>query len=115
LALAYSVVNPLFESPDEFLHYEFVRYLIDRRELPVQTPGKLSEFHQPPLYYVDGIGDRRIPTRTFAPIDNPSGDDAYRFGVDNKVRFIIRKRKFLTRAHFWQRTSLVESRLCWER
>jgi hypothetical protein len=90
LALAYSVVNPLFESPDEFLHYEFVRYLIDRRELPVQTPGKLSEFHQPPLYYtLTALAIGGIPAGLFAPIDNPFwGYDAYRFGVDNKVRFI---------------------------
>ncbi len=90
LALAYSVVNPLFESPDEFLHYEFVRHLIDHGELPVQTPDKLSEFHQPPLYYaltalVIGI----IPAEPFTPVDDPFwGYDTYRFGVDNKVRFI---------------------------
>jgi hypothetical protein len=47
LALAYSVANPLFESPDEFLHYEFVRYLIDRRELPVKRP-QIIPVHQPP-------------------------------------------------------------------
>ncbi|GEM_PF-2128229 len=90
LALAYSVVNPLFESPDEFLHYEFVRYLVDRRELPVQTLGKLSEFHQPPLYYaLAALAIGGIPAEPFAPADNPFwGYDAYRFGVDNKVRFI---------------------------
>jgi len=90
LALAYSVVNPLFESPDEFLHYEFVRHLVDRQELPVQTPGKLSEFHQPPLYYaLTALTIGGISVESFAPIDNPFwGYDTYRFGVDNKVRFI---------------------------
>lgn len=90
LAVAYSVVNPLFESPDEFLHYEFVRHLVDRQELPVQTLGKLSEFHQPPLYYaLTALAIGGISVEAFAPIDNPFwGYDAYRFGVDNKVRFI---------------------------
>jgi len=34
LGIAYGLVNPLFESPDEFYHYEYVRYLVDRRALP---------------------------------------------------------------------------------
>ncbi|MBP7686680.1 MAG: glycosyltransferase family 39 protein [Thermoflexales bacterium] len=51
LALIYSVVNPLFESPDERLHFEYVRALIDERALPVQSPTAQTEFHQPPLYY----------------------------------------------------------------
>ena len=90
LALTYSVVNPLFESPDEFLHYEFVRYLVDRHELPVQTLGKLSEFHQPPLYYaLTALTIGGIQVEPFVPIDNPFwGYDTYRFGVDNKVRYI---------------------------
>jgi 4-amino-4-deoxy-L-arabinose transferase-like glycosyltransferase len=90
LALAYSAVNPLFESPDEYLHYEFVRHLLDHGELPVQTPGKLSEFHQPPLYYaLTAFMIGGIPAEPFTPVDNPFwGYDAYRFGVDNKARFI---------------------------
>jgi 4-amino-4-deoxy-L-arabinose transferase-like glycosyltransferase len=90
LALTYSMVNPLFESPDEFLHYEFVRYLVDRHELPVQTLGKLSEFHQPPLYYaLTALTIGGIQVEPFVPIDNPFwGYDTYRFGVDNKVRYI---------------------------
>jgi 4-amino-4-deoxy-L-arabinose transferase-like glycosyltransferase len=90
LALTYSIVNPLFESPDEFPHYEFVRYLVDRRELPVQTLGKLSEFHQPPLYYaLTALTIGGIQVEPFVPIDNPFwGYDTYRFGVDNKVRYI---------------------------
>ncbi len=90
LAATYSVVNPLFESPDEFLHYDFVRYLIDRRDLPLQTEGKLSEYHQPPLYYMlSALIISPIPVDSFAPHDNPFfGYDAYRFGIDNKARYI---------------------------
>ncbi len=54
LAVIYSVVNPIFESPDERLHFQYVRALIDQRALPVQSPNEPTEFHQPPLYYVLG-------------------------------------------------------------
>ena len=50
-----SVISPLFEPPDELQHYQFVRYLVDQRELPVQElDGEISQSHQPPLYYVIG-------------------------------------------------------------
>jgi len=90
LAVAFSVVNPLFESPDEWLHYRFVRYLIDRRELPVLTDGELSEYHQPPLYYALGallVGG--VPVDSYQPEVNPFwGYNAHRFGVDNKVLYV---------------------------
>jgi len=88
--VAYSLVSPIFESPDEFLHYQFVRYLIDRRELPVLTPGELSEYHQPPLYYALGaLAAGGVPVEPYTPEQNPFwGYDLHRFGVDNKVRFV---------------------------
>lgn len=53
LSFAYNFANPLFESPDERLHYEFVRVLQDERILPaVDLEGPPTEYHQPPLYYV---------------------------------------------------------------
>ncbi len=90
LALAYSVVNPLFESPDEFNHYDFVRYLIDQRELPVQTQGKLTEYFEPPLYYaISSLVIGAVPAEPYSPQLNPFfGYDAYRFGVDNKILYI---------------------------
>jgi hypothetical protein len=90
LALAYSIVNPLFESPDESNHYDFVRYLIDRRELPVQTLGKLTEYFEPPLYYaISALLIGGVPVDTYAPQVNPFfGYQAYRFGVDNKALYI---------------------------
>lgn len=56
LAVFNSLKNPAFESPDELQHYQFVRYLIDNRHLPVQSPTslELTQFHQPPLYYLIG-------------------------------------------------------------
>ena len=90
LALAYSVVNPLFESPDEFFHYEYVRYLVDRRDLPVMTEDRPSEFFQPPLYHTLGaavIGSMRV--EPFELKENPFwGYDTFRFGVDNKARYL---------------------------
>ena len=55
LSLFGSLASPLFEPPDELQHYQFVRYLVDQRELPIQTlEGKVSQSHQPPLYYLVG-------------------------------------------------------------
>lgn len=90
LALAYSVVNPLFESPDEFNHYDFVRYLIDRHELPVQTLGKQTEYFEPPLYYaISSLVIGAIPVESYTLQVNPFfGYEAYRFGVDNKALYI---------------------------
>lgn len=56
LAGAYSVVNPLFEAPDEVWHYEYVRWLAEGRGLPQpadvgSAPWK-QEGSQPPLYYL---------------------------------------------------------------
>jgi 4-amino-4-deoxy-L-arabinose transferase-like glycosyltransferase len=90
LALAYSVVNPLFESPDELNHYDFVRYLIDHHELPVQTLGKQTEYFEPPLYYsISSLVIGAVPAESYTPQLNPFfGYEAYRFGVDNKALYI---------------------------
>ena len=66
-----NIATPLFEPPDELQHYEFVRYLIDERRLPVQElDAEPSQSHQPPLYYeiaallVAGLDDpHEIPPR----------------------------------------------------
>src|SRR5450756_557935 len=56
LAGIYSVLNPLFESPDEVWHYAFVQHLASGQALPVldpQHPGPWAqEGGQPPLYYL---------------------------------------------------------------
>lgn len=55
LATVYSIVTPLFESPDELWHYPFVWHLAQTVELPVQDPANpqlwQQEGSQPPLYY----------------------------------------------------------------
>lgn len=56
LGTIYSVVNPVFESPDEPYHYSYVKHVADGKGLPVQgrsTPYRFAqEGSQPPLYYL---------------------------------------------------------------
>lgn len=59
LALAYNLATPIWEAPDEPLHYEYIRRLAVERALPApsarpaeERPGGESEMHQMPLYYV---------------------------------------------------------------
>ena len=53
--IAYSLVVPAFETPDEIYHYAFARHLAAGNGLPVQGPEKTGpweqEGSQPPLYY----------------------------------------------------------------
>ena len=94
LAIAYSIVNPLYEATDELRHARFVRYLLVNGELPVQGQEACrSQSHHPPLFYmlaaaatfwVPGTGDVCA-----APPSNPFW--AYRYwevGVDNKNQYL---------------------------
>lgn len=55
LATVSSITNPLFEPPDELQHYQFVRRLLTDKKLPIQEiDGTVTQFHQPPLYYLGG-------------------------------------------------------------
>lgn len=66
LGLAYSVVNPIFESPDESLNYANIRFLIEERRLPVLRPDEPTKAHHPPLYYVLGaLLTYRVPNENF--------------------------------------------------
>jgi len=55
LGVVYGAVNPLFESPDELMHYPYVKQLADGGGLPVQGQDSEAlweqEGSQPPLYY----------------------------------------------------------------
>ncbi len=57
LGTVYTVVTPIFETPDEGGHYEYVKYLADGRGLPVVYPefekNAISPYviNHPPLYY----------------------------------------------------------------
>ncbi|MBX3066811.1 MAG: glycosyltransferase family 39 protein [Anaerolineae bacterium] len=59
LAIAFSIVTPLWEASDEQWHYPMVKYLADHGlALPVQMAGEQTawrqEGSQPPLYYMMG-------------------------------------------------------------
>lgn len=54
LAVIYSLTTPLFEAPDEPLHYAYVRWLAEGHGLPrldSDASGAQQEVAQPPLYY----------------------------------------------------------------
>ncbi len=55
LAAIYSIITPIFESPDELWHYPFVWHMANTGTLPVQDPANPQLWHQegsqPPLYY----------------------------------------------------------------
>jgi len=55
LGVIYSVITPIFETPDEPQHFFYAQRLATARELPIQdasNPGPwLQEGSQPPLYY----------------------------------------------------------------
>jgi 4-amino-4-deoxy-L-arabinose transferase-like glycosyltransferase len=58
ITLGYSVINPLFEAPDEHFHYFTVQSIVDSGRLPVVT-NEYDELlgpepAQPPLYYLLG-------------------------------------------------------------
>ena len=54
VGLVYARVTPMLEKPDEEGHYGYLLYLREYRALPPLSPeqGLLSEFKQPPLYYI---------------------------------------------------------------
>lgn len=58
LGACYSIVTPLFESPDEVWHYAYVREIATRRGFPVMQRGVAQawaqEGTQAPLYYLLG-------------------------------------------------------------
>ncbi len=107
LAVGYNLANPLFESPDELLHFNFVRYLQSTGTLPVVTlTGDLTEYHQPPVYYVlaawltaplpdDGYRER-LQTNPFWAYD------IGRAGRDNKNQYL-----HPPKGHPWTSTTVI--------
>jgi len=93
LAIAYSLVNPLFESPDEALNYANIRFLVEERRLPVLEPGEPTKAHHPPLYYALGaLFTSWVPNEHFeAAVERVNPFWAYRLwesGVDNKSLYL---------------------------
>jgi hypothetical protein len=109
--LAYSVVNPAFESPDELYHFDYVEELLRSRRLPVVGTG-LSEFHQPPLYYAAGaLATAWLPTGSPAPqVIERNVYWPWRIGevgVDNKSQFVHGPEQGFPYSGLWLRLHLV--------
>ena len=74
VGLMYARVTPVLEKPDEEGHYGYLLYLREHHALPPLSSeqGLLSEFKQPPLYYVvtaaitGWLPDASSPDRLFA-------------------------------------------------
>ncbi|MGH2523840.1 MAG: hypothetical protein ACRDH2_15145, partial [Anaerolineales bacterium] len=95
LGLAFGLVTPIFEAPDEANHFLFIRYLQLHRALPVQTlDADGPRAHHPPLYFLIGA-------LVSAPVPNAGGADRiqlqdnanlwFRYGDqsnDHKAKFI---------------------------
>jgi dolichyl-phosphate-mannose-protein mannosyltransferase len=69
IRVAYAIVAPPFQAPDEYSHFSYAKYVHDARRLPVQQnpavkPEEL-EFHQPPLYYL--LAASLIPSTSLIP------------------------------------------------
>jgi hypothetical protein len=93
LALAYNFADPLFEPPDESLHYNIVHYLQREHTLPVvRLNDPPSEYHQPPLYYtLAAVLTAWIPTDDYPAHLQPNPFWGYNLGGvgrDNKNQFL---------------------------
>ncbi|HHW86764.1 MAG TPA: phospholipid carrier-dependent glycosyltransferase [Chloroflexi bacterium] len=82
LAVMYSAVTPLFESPDEVWHYEYIRWLAAGKGLAapedVGVAPWAQEGSQPPLYYLLGAA-----ITAFIPAEN--ADAVLRYNVHTAV------------------------------
>lgn len=111
LATWHSYHTPLFEPPDELLHYQFVHTWLADRVLPIQqVDGPLSQSHQPPLYYLGGallvagiVDPQTLPERNLFWAANRIGEVSY----DNKLQFLPNQ----AYAPPYQGTALVVHRL----
>lgn len=94
VAMAYSIVNPLYEATDELRHYRFVRVIGTTGQLPVQGQEPCrSQSHHPPLFYaLAALPTFWIDTGKdicYTPPSNPFW--AYRYwevGRDNKNQYL---------------------------
>jgi len=93
LAGSVSIINPLFEAPDETRNYRYVRILVTEHRLPVQgEEAARAQSHHTPLYYaLSAFLSAWVPSShdsTFHQPGNPFW--AYRnwtVGIDNKLQY----------------------------
>ncbi len=93
LAGAVSLINPLFEAPDEIRHYRYIRKLVVEHVLPVQGQEDVrSQSHHPPLYYfLSALCSAWTPSPHTAAYEHPTnsfwGYRNWEVGVDNKLQY----------------------------
>src|SRR5512136_546118 len=94
LSLAFSLVNPLYESSDELHNYRYTRYILETGRLPALDPNlPRIQAHHPPLYYLlDAAATFWIRADTpwdYEPVWNPFfGFHEWQVGADNKNRYL---------------------------
>ncbi|MEA3374959.1 MAG: glycosyltransferase family 39 protein [Chloroflexota bacterium] len=94
LAVAYSLVTPIYEPTDEIRHVRYVRHLTVYRSLPVQSAeGPRAQSHHPPLYYVLGaLVSWWVPVEEdvyYEPPRNPHWTNRFdEVSVDNKNQYL---------------------------
>ncbi len=88
LAVAYSIVIPLAETPDESEHFRYLQSIANSGELPVMQPEREAnvtiEAHQPPLYYL--VGAALFGGMDLDPADNPPDNPCFSFEPDDPGR-----------------------------
>jgi len=94
LAVAYSVVSPIYEPTDELRHFRYVRHIVVSHELPVQRAGGgRAQSHHPPLYYALGaLASWWAPVEQevyYSPTENPFwGYRRWEVSDDNKNLYV---------------------------
>lgn len=96
LSVAFSLVNPLYESTDELHNYRYIRYVLATGKLPVlelDPHWPRIQAHHPPLYYLLGAAATFwIPQDTpwsYEPVWNPHrGFHSWEVGADNKNYYL---------------------------
>ncbi|MBN2394118.1 MAG: glycosyltransferase family 39 protein [Anaerolineae bacterium] len=88
-----SLINPLFEAPDEIRHYRYIRKLVTEHTLPIQGQEEVrSQSHHPPLYYtLAALASAWVPSPHTSTYDHPLnpfwGYRNWEVGVDNKLQY----------------------------
>lgn len=94
LSLAFSLVNPLYESTDELHNYRYTRYILAKGKLPELDPDQPRiQAHHPPLYYLLGAAAtfwiKPDSAWDFEPAWNPYwGFHDWQVGADNKNHYL---------------------------
>ena len=109
--LAYGIVNPPFESPDEIYHFDYIEAVLRNHQLPI-AQATISEYHQSPLYYLVGAGLTAWlpPAKPTALLMQNNPFWAWRIGevgVDNKSQYMHGPEQAFPYTGTWLRLHLL--------